>query len=208
YAAPGASSSNTARAGHGQTLSYDCVDEPGARARCRSRPRPPQADIDLDRIVAERRRMNTFDDNRRAHAERLEDFTHGPEVRLFGVADGPGVDRPDTGGPAPDRPCAEPRRPGADGPGTERPRPGADRPGAEPQRPGTGPLRRKLDRFPFVPEDPARLAQDCYEAFSIQVAGLVRRLSAIGGGQPGGTCPVLGVSGGLDSTHALLVCAR
>src|SRR5690625_461475 len=84
----------------------------------------------------------------------------------------------------------------------------ADRPGAEPQRPGTGPLRRKLDRFPFVPEDPARLAQDCYEAFSIQVAGLVRRLSAIGGGQPGGTCPVLGVSGGLDSTHALLVCAR
>src|SRR5699024_10690971 len=75
-------------------------------------------------------------------------------------------------------------------------------------RPATGPLRRKLDRFPFVPDDPARLAQDCYEAFSIQVAGLVRRLSAIGGGQPGGTCPVLGVSGGLDSTHALLVCAR
>ena len=75
-------------------------------------------------------------------------------------------------------------------------------------RPATGPLRRKLDRFPFVPDDPARLAQDCYEAFSIQVAGLVRRLSAIGGDKPGGTKPVLGVSGGLDSTHALLVCAR
>src|SRR5699024_11419287 len=114
------------------------------------------------------------------------------------------VARPDSCGPIPDRPGAEPRRPGADCPGTEPHRPGADRPGAEPQRPGTGPLRRKLDRFPFVPEDPARLAQDCYEAFSIQVAGLVRRLSAIGGGKPGGTCAVLGDYGDLDSTHSLL----
>ena len=36
----------------------------------------------------------------------------------------------------------------------------------------------------------------------------MRRLSAIGGDKPGGTRPVLGVSGGLDSTHALLVRAR
>src|SRR6185503_15409941 len=36
-------------------------------------------------------------------------------------------------------------------------------------------LKRTLDRFPFVPDDPARLAQDCYEAFSIQVSGLVQR---------------------------------
>ena len=64
-------------------------------------------------------------------------------------------------------------------------------------------LRRALDRFPFVPDDPARLAQDCYEAFNIQVSGLVQRLQAIGDPKP-----VLGVSGGLDSTHALLVIAR
>ncbi|KZE43211.1 NAD(+) synthase [Microbacterium sp. T32] len=64
-------------------------------------------------------------------------------------------------------------------------------------------LRRSLDRFPFVPDDPARLAQDCYEAFNIQVSGLVQRLEAIGRPRP-----VLGVSGGLDSTHALLVIAR
>ncbi|MGX9348558.1 NAD(+) synthase [Microbacterium sp. KNMS] len=64
-------------------------------------------------------------------------------------------------------------------------------------------LRRALDRFPFVPDDPARLAQDCYEAFNIQVSGLVQRLSAIGSPKP-----VIGVSGGLDSTHALLVIAR
>ncbi|WP_295824121.1 NAD(+) synthase [uncultured Microbacterium sp.] len=64
-------------------------------------------------------------------------------------------------------------------------------------------LRRAVDRFPFVPDDPARLAQDCYEAFNIQVSGLVQRLQAIGDPRP-----VLGVSGGLDSTHALLVIAR
>lgn len=64
-------------------------------------------------------------------------------------------------------------------------------------------LRRTLDRFPFVPDDPARLAQDCYEAFNIQVSGLVQRLEAIGRPKP-----VIGVSGGLDSTHALLVIAR
>ena len=64
-------------------------------------------------------------------------------------------------------------------------------------------LRRDLARFPFVPGDPDRLAQDCYEAFNIQVAGLAQRLSAIGNPKP-----VIGVSGGLDSTHALLVIAR
>jgi len=64
-------------------------------------------------------------------------------------------------------------------------------------------LKRAVDRFPFVPDDPARLAQDCYEAFNIQVSGLVQRLSAIGRPKP-----VIGVSGGLDSTHALLVIAR
>ncbi|MBL8769745.1 MAG: NAD(+) synthase, partial [Phenylobacterium sp.] len=39
-------------------------------------------------------------------------------------------------------------------------------------------LIRPLDRFPFVPDDPARLDQDCYEAFNIQVSGLVKRLQA------------------------------
>lgn len=64
-------------------------------------------------------------------------------------------------------------------------------------------LRRTVDRFPFVPDDPARLAQDCYEAYNIQVAGLVQRLRAIGN-----PLVVIGVSGGLDSTHALIVAAR
>lgn len=65
-------------------------------------------------------------------------------------------------------------------------------------------LRRPVDRFPFVPDDPATLAQDCYEAYNIQVSALVQRLRSIGPS----TKVVIGVSGGLDSTHALLVAAQ
>lgn len=64
-------------------------------------------------------------------------------------------------------------------------------------------LRRAVDRFPFVPDDASRLAQDCYEAYSIQVYGLKQRLTAIGNAKV-----VIGVSGGLDSTQALLVASR
>ncbi len=64
-------------------------------------------------------------------------------------------------------------------------------------------LLRTVERFPFVPADPARLAQDCYEAYNIQVDGLAQRLRAISTDKV-----VIGVSGGLDSTHALIVAAR
>jgi NAD+ synthase (glutamine-hydrolysing) len=64
-------------------------------------------------------------------------------------------------------------------------------------------LLRTVERFPFVPADPQRLAQDCYEAYNIQVDGLVQRLRAISTNKV-----VIGVSGGLDSTHALIVAAR
>jgi len=66
-----------------------------------------------------------------------------------------------------------------------------------------GDLIRPLDRHPFVPDDPARLDQDCYEAFNIQVQGLMRRMKATNGERI-----VIGVSGGLDSTQALLVACR
>jgi NAD+ synthase (glutamine-hydrolysing) len=68
---------------------------------------------------------------------------------------------------------------------------------------GAAPLRRAVERFPFVPADPARLAEDCYEAYNIQVEGLAKRLKATGL-----THAVIGVSGGLDSTQALIVAAR
>jgi NAD+ synthase (glutamine-hydrolysing) len=64
-------------------------------------------------------------------------------------------------------------------------------------------LIRPLDRFPFVPDEAGRLDQDCYEAFNIQVQGLMRRMAATNGERL-----VIGVSGGLDSTQALLVACR
>lgn len=64
-------------------------------------------------------------------------------------------------------------------------------------------LRREIERFPFVPADPERLEQDCYEAYNIQVAGLEQRMRALNYPKL-----VIGVSGGLDSTHALIVAAR
>nr|WP_210279636.1 NAD(+) synthase [Rhizobium metallidurans] len=64
-------------------------------------------------------------------------------------------------------------------------------------------LERDVARFPFVPADESRLDQDCYETFNIQVQGLMKRLRSTGIKR---LC--LGISGGLDSTHALLVAAR
>ena len=64
-------------------------------------------------------------------------------------------------------------------------------------------FERAVERFPFVPSDPARLAEDCYEGYGIQVAGLEQRLRATGTERV-----VIGVSGGLDSTHALIVTAK
>ena len=64
-------------------------------------------------------------------------------------------------------------------------------------------LLRPVTRFPFVPDDAARLRLDCYEGYNIQVSGLAQRLAAAKIERV-----VIGVSGGLDSTQALLVCAR
>jgi NAD+ synthase (glutamine-hydrolysing) len=69
--------------------------------------------------------------------------------------------------------------------------------------PGDTGLIRRVRRFPFVPNRPDKLDADCYEAFNIQVDALMRRIEATGS-----KCLVLGVSGGLDSTHALIVAAK
>ena len=64
-------------------------------------------------------------------------------------------------------------------------------------------LRRPVERFPYVPADRALYDERCYEAYNIQVAGLAKRLEATGIRKV-----VIGVSGGLDSTQALLVACR
>ncbi len=65
------------------------------------------------------------------------------------------------------------------------------------------PLQRAIERFPYVPSDPAKLRDNCYEAYNIQVQGLAQRLQSSRVQRA-----VIGVSGGLDSTHALLVTCR
>ena len=89
-------------------------------------PRRSVADVDLDWLRQERARQGTFDDNRRAYADRTGyrtvDFVLAPPAGDIG-------------------------------------------------------LRRKVDRFPFVPDDEEQLALDCYEAYNIQVSGLEQRLA-------------------------------
>lgn len=64
-------------------------------------------------------------------------------------------------------------------------------------------LRRSFEQFPYVPSDESQRAERCYETYSVQIAGLAQRLRAAQVEKV-----VIGVSGGLDSTQALLVCAR
>ncbi len=64
-------------------------------------------------------------------------------------------------------------------------------------------LMRQVERFPYVPNDPAARDERCFEAYNIQVHGLMKRLQSAGIEKV-----VIGVSGGLDSTHALIVAAK
>jgi NAD+ synthase (glutamine-hydrolysing) len=64
-------------------------------------------------------------------------------------------------------------------------------------------LARQVERFPYVPHDVAERDERCYEAYNIQVHGLMKRLRSTGIERV-----VIGVSGGLDSTQALIVAAK
>ncbi|MBF6131907.1 NAD(+) synthase [Nocardia otitidiscaviarum] len=68
---------------------------------------------------------------------------------------------------------------------------------------GAVPLRREIPRFPYVPADPASRNERCAEVHHIQVEGLSTRMAATGSQRV-----VIGVSGGLDSTVALIVAAK
>ncbi|WP_149826134.1 NAD(+) synthase [Streptomyces tailanensis] len=153
YSAAGLGESSTDLSWDGQTMIYEDGVLLAETDRFAQGDQYAVADIDLDLLRQARARMGTFDDNRRNHAARTNDFRE-VSFRL------------------------------------------------DPPKTDLG-LRRRVERFPFVPADPSRLAQDCYEAYNIQVAALQQRLRAIGNPKI-----VIGVSGGLDSTHALIVAAR
>ncbi len=73
----------------------------------------------------------------------------------------------------------------------------------EPSQADSLPLIRQFPRFPYVPAEATRRAERCAEVCRIQVQALAQRLAASGISKV-----VIGISGGLDSTHALLVCAQ
>ena len=64
-------------------------------------------------------------------------------------------------------------------------------------------LQRNIERFPYVPNDPGKRDERCFEAYNIQIHGLLKRLQSAHIDKL-----VIGVSGGLDSTHALIVAAK
>jgi NAD+ synthase (glutamine-hydrolysing) len=152
-AAAGYGESTTDLAWDGQIIAYEMGEKIVEGERFSRAPKLVIADIDVERIAQERRRVGTFKD---AAARVKDELIHWSRIGFTLNA---------------------PRE--------------------------ATPLRRKIDRLPFVPEDAARRDRDCYEAYNIQVQGLAKRIEATNTKRV-----VIGVSGGLDSTHALIVAAR
>lgn len=154
YTAAGFGESTTDLAWDGQALIYENGSRVAESRRFQYQSQLITGDLDLDRLVQDRMRQNTFSQGLRRHREELKEF------RTVAVD------------------AAVPRD-------------------------GQILLNRTYERFPFVPSDLSRQDQRCYEVYEIQVQGLAKRLQFTGIEKV-----VIGVSGGLDSTHALIVAAR
>jgi NAD+ synthase (glutamine-hydrolysing) len=153
YSGAGPGESTTDLAWDGHALIYENDDLLAESERFSAEEQVIAADVDLERLVQDRMRLNTFNEAAGDHRERVRAVRSVPfELRV-------------------------------------------------PE--GDLPLLRKVGRFPYVPDDPAVRDARCYEAYNIQVHGLMKRLAATGIEKV-----VIGVSGGLDSTHALIVAAR
>jgi NAD+ synthase (glutamine-hydrolysing) len=153
YSAAGAGESTTDLAWDGHAMAFENGSLLAESERFASGAQLTVADVDLDRLEADRMRQNSFGESARRLAGELERF----------------------------RPVD-----------FSLPIPG-----------GKIPLQRRIAKFPYVPSDPATRDARCEEVYRIQVAGLATRLRATGTKKL-----VIGVSGGLDSTQALIVCAR
>jgi NAD+ synthase (glutamine-hydrolysing) len=153
YSAAGAGESTTDLAWDGHAMAFENGSLLAESERFAARAMLTCADLDLERLEADRMRQNSFGESARRHAAEVAGF----KVVDFSMA-----------------------LPG-----------------------GKVLLERKIEKFPYVPSDPATRDARCEEVYRIQVAGLATRLRATGTKKL-----VIGVSGGLDSTQALLVCAR
>ena len=153
FTSAGAGESTTDLAWDGQALIYENGDRLAETERFCDREQLILADVNLDRLLADRATTSSFGDSIHDHRRTLARFRRVEfELGLPSEA---------------------------------------------------VPLRREIERFPYVPADPATRNQRCEEVYSIQVQGLETRLRATGIEKV-----VIGVSGGLDSTHALIVSAR
>src|ERR671924_719957 len=153
YAAAGSGESTTDLAWDGHGMVYENGQLLAETERFAANEQMIVADADLDRLVQERVRMNSFND------AVLEMRPHMPAWRHVEVP----FDVPDS----------------------------------------DVPLRRRVERFPYVPADPTARDERCREAYNIQVQGLASRLASTGISRA-----VIGVSGGLDSAQALIVTVR
>jgi NAD+ synthase (glutamine-hydrolysing) len=154
YCASGYGESTTDLAWDGHAFIYENGTLLAESERFRYQSQLTCADIDLDRLVADRMRQNTFAQAAMRHRQSIDRF----RTIEFSLS-------------RPDKRVVS--------------------------------LARHYDRFPYVPSDPATRDVRCAEIYEIQVQGLVKRMQAMQARKL-----VIGVSGGLDSTHALLVCAR
>ena len=153
YSAAGLGESTTDLAWDGHAMIYENGTLVAESRRFADAPQLALGDVDLDRLLADRMRQNTFGASIRRHSAEVGHF------RTVEVA---------------------------------MPIPG-----------GKVPLERKIERLPYVPSDPRTRNARCEEVYRIQVQGLATRMRATGTKKL-----VIGVSGGLDSTQALIVCAR
>ncbi len=151
YSAAGLGESTTDLAWDGHALIYENGTLIAESRRFADVPQLAVGEVDLDRLLADRMRQNTFGASMRRHADQvfrtIEFPLEIPKGRLL--------------------------------------------------------LERKIERLPYVPGDPKTRDARCEEVYRIQVQGLVTRMRATGTKRL-----VIGVSGGLDSTQALIVCAR
>ena len=153
YSAAGSGESTTDLAWDGHAMAYENGTLLAESRRFASASQLTVADVDLDRLQADRMRQNSFGESVRQHRAGIARF-RSVEFSL-------------------------------------------------PLPRGRVALERAVPRFPYVPSDPATRDARCEEVYRIQVQGLATRMRAAGKAKL-----VIGVSGGLDSTQALLVCAR
>ncbi len=192
YSAAGPGESTTDLAWDGHALIYENNERLAETERFAAAEQIIAADIDLERLAQDRMRLTSFHDSvgdqrDRVRAMRRVEFTFEvPEPTLKRGGEEAGEMLPDTAdyfsssSPLGRTPVTEER-------GNKE----------------VGSLLRSVERFPYVPNDRAVRDERCYEAYNIQVHGLMKRLQSTKIERI-----VIGVSGGLDSTHALIVAAR